>query len=43
VFGSAEDPKRLAATIRNFAQGIADQYARPGGKLVVSVSVETRK
>ena len=37
VFGSAEDSKRLAATIRNFAQGIGDQYARPGGKLVVSV------
>ena len=43
VFGSVQNPKRLAATIRNFAQGIADQYARPGGRLVVSVSVETRK
>jgi hypothetical protein len=43
VFGSVEDPKRLAGTIRDFAQGIADQYARPGGKLVVSVSVEARK
>jgi hypothetical protein len=43
VFGSVEDPKRLAGTIRNFAQGIADRYARPGGKLVVSVSVKARK
>jgi DNA (cytosine-5)-methyltransferase 1 len=43
VFGSVEDPKRLAGTIRDFAQGIADQYARPGGKLVVSVSLKTRK
>ena len=43
VFGSVEDPKRLAGTIRDFAQGIADRYARPGGKLVVSVSVEARK
>jgi C-5 cytosine-specific DNA methylase len=40
VFGSVEDPKRLAATIRDFAQGIADRHARPGGKLVVSVSVK---
>jgi len=43
VFGQIEDPKRLAATIRNFAQSIADRYARPSGKLVVSVSVEARK
>ena len=43
VFGSVEDPKRLAGAIRDFAQGIADRHARPGGKLVVSVSVETRK
>jgi DNA (cytosine-5)-methyltransferase 1 len=43
VFGSVEDPKRLAGTIRNFAQGIADRHARPGGKLVVSVSVKTPK
>jgi DNA (cytosine-5)-methyltransferase 1 len=43
VFGSVEDPKRLAGTIRSFAQGIADRHARPGGKLVVSVSVEARK
>jgi len=43
VFGSVEDPKQLAGAIRNYAQGIADQYARPGGKLVVSVSVEPRK
>ena len=43
VFGSAEDPKRLAGTIRDFAQGIADRYAQPGGKLVVSVSLKTRK
>jgi DNA (cytosine-5)-methyltransferase 1 len=42
VFGSLER-RKLAGAIRNFAQGIADQYARPGGKLVVSVSVETRK
>jgi DNA (cytosine-5)-methyltransferase 1 len=43
VFGSVEDPKRLAGTIRDFAQGIADRYAQPSGKLVVSVSVKTRK
>ena len=43
VFGSVEDPKRLAGTIRDFAQGIADRYSQPGGTLVVSVSVETRK
>jgi hypothetical protein len=43
VFGSIEDPKRLAGAIRDFAQGIADRHARPGGRLVVSVSVETRK
>jgi hypothetical protein len=43
VFGSVEDPKRLAGAIRDFAQGIADRHARPGGKLVVSVSVEDRK
>jgi hypothetical protein len=43
VFGSVEDPKRLAGTIRDFAQGIADRHARPGGKLVVSVSVKARK
>ena len=43
VFGSVEDPERLAVAIRKFAQGIADRYSQPGGKLVVSVSVETRK
>jgi hypothetical protein len=43
VFGSVEDPKQLAGAIRNYAQGIADQYARPGSKLVVSVSVKARK
>lgn len=43
VFGSVEDPKRLAGAIRDFAQGIADQCARPGSKLVVSVSLKTRK
>jgi hypothetical protein len=43
VFGSVEDPKQLAGAIRNFAQGIADRYAQPSGKLVVSVSVKTRK
>lgn len=37
VFGSVEDPKRLAGAIRDFAQGIADRHARPGGRLVVSV------
>ncbi len=42
VFGSVEDPKRLAGTIRDFAQSIADRYA-PGGKLVVSVSIKARK
>ncbi len=40
VFGSVEDPKQLAGAIRNFAQGIADRYSKPGGKLVVSVSVK---
>ena len=39
VFGSVEDPKRLAGAIRDFAQGIADRHAPPGGKLVVSVKV----
>jgi hypothetical protein len=43
VFGSVEDPKRLAGAIRDFSQGIADRHARPGGKLVVSVSVKARK
>jgi hypothetical protein len=43
VSGSVEDPKWLAGTIRQFAQGIADRHARPGGKLVVSVSVKARK
>jgi hypothetical protein len=43
VFGSAEDSKRLAGAIRDFAQGIADRYAKPGGKLIVSVSVKARK
>jgi C-5 cytosine-specific DNA methylase len=43
VFGPVEDPKRLASAIRDFAQGIADQYAKPGGKVVVSVSVKARK
>jgi C-5 cytosine-specific DNA methylase len=42
VFGSVEDPKRLAGAICDFAQGTADRYARPGGKLVVSVSLKTR-
>ena len=42
-FGSAKDSKRLAVTIRNFAQRIADRYTRPGRKLVVSVSLKTRK
>jgi hypothetical protein len=43
VFGAVEDAKRLAGAIRDFAQGIADRHARPGGKLVVSVSVEAQK
>jgi hypothetical protein len=43
VFGSVESPKRLAGAIRDFAQGLADRYARPGGTLVVSVSIKTRK
>jgi hypothetical protein len=43
VFGSVEDSKRLAGAIRDFAQGLADRYSKPGGKLVVSVSVKTRK
>lgn len=43
VFGPVEDPERLAGAIRSFAQRIADRYARPGGKLVVSVSVKARK
>ena len=40
VFGPLEDQGELAAAIRKFAQGIADLYARPRGKIVVSVSVE---
>lgn len=43
VFGSVEDPQRLAGAIRDFAQGLADRHAPPGGKLVVSVSVKARK
>lgn len=43
VFGSVDDPQRLAGAIRNYAQVIADRYARPDGKLVVSVSVKPRK
>lgn len=42
VFGSVEDPKRLALAIRKFAQSIADRYSQPGGKLAVSVSLKTR-
>ena len=42
VFGSVEDPKRLAVAIRKFAQGIADRYSQPGGRLAVSVSLKTR-
>ena len=42
VFGSVEDPKRLAGAIRDFAQGIADRYAKPGGSLAVSVSLKTQ-
>lgn len=30
VFGSVEDPKRLAVAIRKFAQGIANRYSQPG-------------
>jgi DNA (cytosine-5)-methyltransferase 1 len=40
VFGSIEDPKRLAGTIRSFAQGIADKCSPPGGKLIVTVSTK---
>jgi hypothetical protein len=43
VFGPIEDGKELAAAIRKFAQAIADRHARPGGKLVVSVSVKPPK
>lgn len=43
VFGSVEDAKRLAGAIRDFAQSLANRYARPGGRLVVSVSVKARK
>lgn len=43
VFGQIEDAKELAGAIRKYAQALADQHARLGGKLVVSVSVETRK
>ncbi len=32
VFGSVEDPERLAGAIRDFAQGIADRYERPEGQ-----------
>lgn len=43
VFRSVEDPEWLAGAIRDFAQGLADRYTQPGGKLVVSVSVKARK
>jgi hypothetical protein len=43
VFGRLEDQCELAGTIRKFAQVIADRYSQPGGKLVVSVSLKTRK
>jgi DNA (cytosine-5)-methyltransferase 1 len=42
VFGSLEG-RKLAGAIRSFAQGIADRYAKPGGKLIVSVSIKARK
>ena len=43
VFGTIEHDHELAGTIRKFAQGIADRYARPGGKLVVSVALKSKK
>jgi hypothetical protein len=42
VFGPIEDEKELAGAIRRFAQGIADRYSQPGGRLVVSVSLKTQ-
>ena len=43
MFGTIEHDHELTGAIRDFAQGIADRHARPGGKLVVSVSVKARK
>jgi DNA (cytosine-5)-methyltransferase 1 len=43
VFGPLEDQHDLAGAIRRFAQGIADRYSRPSGKLVVSVAIKSRK
>lgn len=40
VFGPLKGQRELAAAIRKFSQGIADGYAQPRGKIVVSVSVE---
>jgi hypothetical protein len=42
VFGSIESQKEFAGAIRDFAQAIADRYARSHGKLVVSVSSKNR-
>jgi hypothetical protein len=42
VFGPLEDQKELAGAIRKFAQGRADRYSQPGGRLAVSVSLKTR-
>lgn len=39
VFGPLEDDRKLALSIRRFAQAIADRHARRGSKLVVSVSI----
>jgi hypothetical protein len=43
VFGPPEDQRELAEAVRRFAQAIADSFAERRGKLVVSVSVESRK
>jgi hypothetical protein len=43
VFGSVEDPERLAVAIRKYAQALADRYSKLGGRLVVSVSVKAQK
>jgi DNA (cytosine-5)-methyltransferase 1 len=43
VFGSMDNTLKLARTIRNFAQALADKYTPAGSKISVSVSVNTHK
>jgi len=43
VFAPIQDVSRLAGTIRNFAQALADEYAPADGKLDVSVSVKSKR